>query len=167
MLNLRLRVILKHTLFSRTTKWKYSMWKKVLYELLTKALTLFACCRLAGIGAQEPCSFVAAVPSVPPIFLEKADVWPKSIWDEVGSALSLTLVFSFNGTWEWSFCTRISCFTFLSSLSPSYSMFFICTIMLFSHEVQFLHVPWGPWNWESEFFKSLSRLYSSNFLITY
>lgn len=46
----------------------------------------------------EPCSSVAAVPSAPPVFPERADVWPKSIRDKVGSALSLTLVFSFNGT---------------------------------------------------------------------
>lgn len=165
MLNLRLRVILKHTSFSRTTKRKYSVWKKVLYELFTNALTL---CMLQ-VGRQRSARALQlrrGSSLCSSDLREKADVWPKSIRDKVGSALSLTLVFSFNGTWEWSFCTRISCFAFLSSLSPFYSMFFIYT-MLFSHEVQFLRVPWGPWNGESEFFKSLSRLYSSHFLITY
>lgn len=53
---------------------------------------------------------------VPTVFVWKADIWQKQIWDKVGSALSLTLVFSFNGTWEGSSAARMSSFIFLSSL---------------------------------------------------
>ena len=53
------------------------MWKKLLYELLTKALTLVACYRLAAIALWEPCSFETGVFYVPPVFIEKADALPK------------------------------------------------------------------------------------------